>query len=717
MSPDADAAAAATAAAAGGAGAAAGGGGGGEGSGASPSSAAAAESAGRGVVRWDQILPRRSLRVLLVEHDDSTRQVVTALLRKCGYRVAAVADGMKAWEVMRERAYAFDLVLTEVAMPTLSGIQLLARIVTADECKNIPVIMMSSQDSIGTVLKCMQKGAVDFLVKPVRKNELRNLWQHVWRRHAMNSQANASENNAASNHISANAANGSKTGENSDDESDAQSFGSKREAEIQSVEKLPENLTDEGAGPSRKYEVQNESYGLNTKAHASKGSDAPVDAPSGGTCNISKVQSFSAEKNARSKCLNGITSAKVAEQIMDNALRIADASSCRPSNLGKDLAMSQPTSDRKCKSSVLENNTTMENTAGENSKGAAIGHAESCPSQFLENNIGKQHHVNGYTNRQIREKDIFNHSNSSAFSRYGNKRIEPSSQQQFFPPLCATRQEPVHDKDPVLQPNGILPSHEHNTVESTMQARIPLNSRTEGAAILCSSSARDDAGTSSSSHRKDSLSHPSYGFIPLPIPVGAAMTYHYGAILQPLYYPHAPMMHCDSAGMNKTATQHASGQSNNHENPSTPSQVDEHKEENQQMHHSRQILRESGEPIDLARAHVEHVNQSASCSQDIRKGSGCTGSGETDINTNTVVALESGNESGVQNCCYTGLDGDRSRREAALMKFRMKRKDRCFEKKVRYHSRKKLAEQRPRVKGQFVSQKLKSATTTDAETD
>jgi pseudo-response regulator 5 len=81
---------------------------------------------------------------------------------------------------------------------------------------------MSSQDSIGTVLRCMQKGAVDFLVKPVRKNELRNLWQHVWRRHAMNSQTNASENNAASNHLSANGGNGSKTGEHSDEESDAQ---------------------------------------------------------------------------------------------------------------------------------------------------------------------------------------------------------------------------------------------------------------------------------------------------------------------------------------------------------------------------------------------------------------------------------------------------------------------------------------------------------------
>ena len=42
--------------------------------------------------------------------------------------------------------------------------------------------VMSSNDSISMVLKCMFKGAADFLIKPVRKNELRNLWQHVWRR-------------------------------------------------------------------------------------------------------------------------------------------------------------------------------------------------------------------------------------------------------------------------------------------------------------------------------------------------------------------------------------------------------------------------------------------------------------------------------------------------------------------------------------------------------
>lgn len=41
---------------------------------------------------------------------------------------------------------------------------------------------MSANDSMGIVFKCLSKGAVDFLVKPIRKNELKNLWQHVWRK-------------------------------------------------------------------------------------------------------------------------------------------------------------------------------------------------------------------------------------------------------------------------------------------------------------------------------------------------------------------------------------------------------------------------------------------------------------------------------------------------------------------------------------------------------
>ncbi|KAA8533529.1 hypothetical protein F0562_031037 [Nyssa sinensis] len=168
------------------------------------------------VLRWERFVPRMVLRVLLVEADDSTRQIIAALLRKCNYRVAAVPDGLKAWELVRGRPHNIDLILTEVELPSISGFALLPLITEHEICKNIPVIMMSSHDSVNMVYKCMLRGAADFLVKPLRKNELRNLWQHVWRRKTSTAGGNVrqdesvaqqkveatAENNVASNHSS-----------------------------------------------------------------------------------------------------------------------------------------------------------------------------------------------------------------------------------------------------------------------------------------------------------------------------------------------------------------------------------------------------------------------------------------------------------------------------------------------------------------------------------
>ncbi|KAK8463901.1 hypothetical protein PHAVU_011G070700 [Phaseolus vulgaris] len=134
------------------------------------------------VICWERFLPVRSIKVLLVEDDDSTCHVVRALLRNCNYEVTAVSNGLQAWKVLEDPENCIGLVLTEVAMPILSGIGLLCKIMNHKTLKNIPVIMMSSHDSMGIVFKCLSKGAVDFLVKPIRRNELKNLWQHVWRR-------------------------------------------------------------------------------------------------------------------------------------------------------------------------------------------------------------------------------------------------------------------------------------------------------------------------------------------------------------------------------------------------------------------------------------------------------------------------------------------------------------------------------------------------------
>nr|CAB3454045.1 unnamed protein product [Digitaria exilis] len=108
---------------------------------------AAAAAAAEGPSKETRMLPRMPVRVLLAEGDDSTRHVISALLRKCGYRVAAASDGVKAWNILKEKSFHIDLVLTEVELPLMSGFLLLSTIMEHDAAKNIPVIMMSSHDS------------------------------------------------------------------------------------------------------------------------------------------------------------------------------------------------------------------------------------------------------------------------------------------------------------------------------------------------------------------------------------------------------------------------------------------------------------------------------------------------------------------------------------------------------------------------------------------
>jgi len=56
--------------------------------------------------------------------------------------VASVADGLKAWEVLKARHHDIDLILTEMELPSISGYALLTLISEHEICKNIPVISM-----------------------------------------------------------------------------------------------------------------------------------------------------------------------------------------------------------------------------------------------------------------------------------------------------------------------------------------------------------------------------------------------------------------------------------------------------------------------------------------------------------------------------------------------------------------------------------------------
>lgn len=281
------------------------------------------------VVRWEKFLPQMVLRVLLVEADDSTRQIIAALLRKCSYIVAAVPDGLMAWETLKDRPHNIDLILTEVELPSVSGFALLTLVMEHDICKNIPVIMMSSEDSFSMVLKCMLKGAADFLIKPVRRNELRNLWQHVWRRHMLaggcahhnlpakeHNVEDTAENNAAENNQSSDY--GSST-QKIKDESDTQG--------LLQLKCMSSNVSDTGREQQGNFvkpgqeSLQNEGQaeGISDKLFVSKNSKRFVEvAHCSGTCEsiASKLEENSAFVDEMAHNVVGLQSDKRIAYVM-----------------------------------------------------------------------------------------------------------------------------------------------------------------------------------------------------------------------------------------------------------------------------------------------------------------------------------------------------------------------------------------------------------------
>lgn len=100
--------------------------------------------------------------------------------------VETKSNGQEALALLRERhergVDLFDLVLSDVYMPDMDGFKLLEHVGLE---LDLPVIMMSSNGDTNVVLRGVTHGAVDFLIKPVRIEELRNVWQHVVRRRSV----------------------------------------------------------------------------------------------------------------------------------------------------------------------------------------------------------------------------------------------------------------------------------------------------------------------------------------------------------------------------------------------------------------------------------------------------------------------------------------------------------------------------------------------------
>ena len=100
--------------------------------------------------------------VLVVDDEAHMRRVLEIMLRQLGHRVLSAADGSRALEMLESEKV--DLVLTDLRMPVLDGLGLLAGMV--EKTIAVPAIVMTAQGSMATAVEAMKLGAQDYLVRP-----------------------------------------------------------------------------------------------------------------------------------------------------------------------------------------------------------------------------------------------------------------------------------------------------------------------------------------------------------------------------------------------------------------------------------------------------------------------------------------------------------------------------------------------------------------------
>ncbi|KAG5148885.1 hypothetical protein JHK82_015766 [Glycine max] len=133
----------------------------------------------------DGFIDRSKVRILLCDNDSKSSQEVFTLLLRCSYQVTLVKSARQVIDALNAEGQHIDIILAELDLPMKKGMKMLKYIARDKEFRRIPVIMMSAQDEVSIVVKCLRLGAADYLVKPLRTNELLNLWTHMWRRRRM----------------------------------------------------------------------------------------------------------------------------------------------------------------------------------------------------------------------------------------------------------------------------------------------------------------------------------------------------------------------------------------------------------------------------------------------------------------------------------------------------------------------------------------------------
>lgn len=110
--------------------------------------------------------------ILLVEDEPLISKVITVTLSKAGYEIESYQDGQQGYQALLDHGDNCQLVILDRTLPSLDGMDFIHYMQQDDSVKSIPVVMLTADDKSDTIINAIEAGAIDYLTKPVKSNDL-----------------------------------------------------------------------------------------------------------------------------------------------------------------------------------------------------------------------------------------------------------------------------------------------------------------------------------------------------------------------------------------------------------------------------------------------------------------------------------------------------------------------------------------------------------------
>ncbi len=120
-------------------------------------------------------------KILVVDDENSLREMLSILLQREGYLVDQAEDGATAFEKVQENSY--DLIISDIQMPKMTGIELLRQL--RGQGNNVTVMMITAFSSTEEAVEAMKLGAYDYITKPFKNDEIRLVIKNALERESL----------------------------------------------------------------------------------------------------------------------------------------------------------------------------------------------------------------------------------------------------------------------------------------------------------------------------------------------------------------------------------------------------------------------------------------------------------------------------------------------------------------------------------------------------